>query len=312
MSSSKRAPFRTELQLLFVVLVWGLNFSVMKIILDLIHPHVANILRIITAGAALIILYRMELQKAGGGFFDPVKKYPWEIFRLGVVGWVLYQIAFVVGLDHTTAGSAAIIMTSLPLWTALLAYLMRIEKLSPLMWTGLFVSMTGTAIVVLSGDQKIGVGTEYLLGNLIVLSASILWSLYTVLNKKLVHIISPLGLTTHALLVSVPFLLAISIPYWAEVQWALIDWKIWLLIIFSGSLSTGIAIFLWNNAVKKIGPSHTAVFQNIVPFVAVIGSFFILGDEILIGQILGGTLTISGLILIRRGRMLVKTETSTP
>jgi len=96
------------------------------------------------------------------------------------------------------------------------------------------------------------------------------------------------------------------------VEWSRITINIWLLIIFSGSLSTGVAIFLWNDAVRELGPSHTAVFQNIVPFIAVISSFYILGDEILPGQLIGGTLTISGLLLIRRGRRNARSETPMP
>jgi len=312
MSAQTRHPFRTELQLISVVIVWGLNFAVMKIVLSVMHPHVVNVFRMLTAGVALAVLYAFRQRKRGERFFAPLISHPREFIRLGIVGWVLYQVAIVVGLNNTTAGSAAIIMTSLPLWTALLAYFMGIERLSKLVWTGLFVSMTGTAIVVLAGDQKIGIGSEYLLGNLIVLTASILWSLYTVLNKKIVHEISPLGLTVHALIVALPFIGLISVPFWNDVDWSRVTIDIWLLIIFSGSLSTGVAIFLWNDAVRTLGPSHTAVFQNIVPFVAVISSFYILGNEILLGQIIGGTLTISGLLLIRRGRRNTRIETPVP
>jgi len=168
MSTKTRHPFRTELQLMLVVIVWGLNFSVMKIVLSVMHPHVVNVFRMLTAGAALAVLYAVQQRKRGLHFFAPLVSHPREIIRLGFIGWVLYQVAFVVGLNHTTAGSAAIIMTSLPLWTALLAFFMGIERLSKLVWTGLFVSMTGTAIVVLAGNQKIGLGSEFLLGNLIV------------------------------------------------------------------------------------------------------------------------------------------------
>ena len=288
--------------LLFVVTVWGTNFVVMKVILEVMHPHVVNVFRIISAGLALLYLHHRRQRDMGQTFFQPLREYPVELVTIGVLGWFMYQIAFIVGLDNTTAGTAAIIMASLPLWTALISVMLRVERLTHVGWLGIVVTMVGTGMVILSGDATVSVGGEYLFGNLIMLSAALLWGLNTVLTRRLVHRVSPVGITILALLVSLPLLSAVSIPYWSEVMWDRVDWVIWAAIIFSGSLSTGLAIVLWNAAVKKVGASHTAAFQNLVPIIALITSYLILHEQILPWQIIGGSFTILGLVIMRKGR----------
>jgi len=294
--------WKSEIQLLAVVTVWGTNFVVMKLVLAVMNPNVMNVFRIMASGSVLAYVHHLRQRSTGEGFFDPMRRYPFEIIRIGVVGWFFYQMAFILGLDHTAAGSAAILMATLPLWTALLALAMRVERLNRIMWLGIFICISGTIIVVLSGSQKITLGSEYLLGNLIMLAAAFLWGANTVFTKSLVERVTPVGIAVLGLIVSFPLLCLVSIPYWGDVDWERVTWLTWLAIIFSGSMSTGIAIVFWNNAVKKMGASHTAAYQNMVPLVALVASFFVLGEDILVGQLVGGSLTIGGLIVMRRGR----------
>ncbi|MCH8122533.1 MAG: DMT family transporter [Bacteroidetes bacterium] len=310
MNQSFLSHWKSEAKLVFVVTVWGSNFVVIKLVLDVMHPHVMNIFRILSAGLFLGYAHHTRQKSLGQGFFEPVKQYPFELIRIGLIGWVFYQIAFIVGLNHTTAGSAAIIMASLPLWTALLSALLLKERLNRVMWVGLVLSISGTFVVVLSGNQNVDLGSEYLLGNLVILLAALLWGVNTVYTKSLVDRVTPIGITMLGLLVSIPFLAAVSIPYWDLVEWERINWLVWVAILFSGGLSTGIAIVLWNGAVKIMGPSHTAAFQNLVPVVALITALVVLDEAILFAQIIGVTLTIGGLFVMRRGRESERTQVS--
>ena len=310
LNQSFLSHWKSEAKLVFVVTVWGSNFVVIKLVLDVMHPHVMNIFRILSAGLFLGYAHHTRQKSLGQGFFEPVKQYPFELIRIGLIGWVFYQIAFIVGLNHTTAGSAAIIMASLPLWTALLSALLLKERLNRVMWLGLVLSISGTFVVVLSGNQNVDLGSEYLLGNLVILLAALLWGVNTVYTKSLVDRVTPIGITMLGLLVSIPFLAAVSIPYWDLVEWERINWLVWVAILFSGGLSTGIAIVLWNGAVKIMGPSHTAAFQNLVPVVALITALVVLDEAILFAQIIGVTLTIGGLFVMRRGRESERTQVS--
>lgn len=300
--------YKIELTLLLVVTIWGTNFVLVKYILNFMHPHIMNVFRIISAGVVLSVLHGRRQKSLGQSFFEPLIRYPREIITIAVVGWWFYQMAFIIGLDNTSAGTAALIMASLPLWTALLSIVFGLERLTLTGWAGIAVTMAGTAVVVLSGGKTVELNSTYLIGNLIMLSATMLWSLNTVLTRKLVDRVTPVGITFLALIISIPLLALVSIPYWESVRWGEIHYLIWVAIFFSGSMSTGIAIVMWNYAIKTVGASHASAFQNLVPVIALIASFLVLDERIVQGQIIGGASTITGLLIMRRGRARKKRE----
>jgi len=293
---------RSELELLAVVLFWGLNFVVVKLVLVVMHPHVMNLFRLLGAATVLSIVHRRRIGSFKRPFWEPLMADKWALIRLSLIGWVLYQAAFITGLDYTSAGNGAIIMSSAPIWTALLSLVLGTETLSPKAWTGLLVSIMGTATVVAFGSAEIDLSSELLVGNLLILGAAMLWGSYTALIRPVVSKHSPLSLTVIALLLCLPPLALLAIPFWSETDWDRMSAAYWFAVFFSGALSTGIAIVFWNNAVRSLGASHTAAFGNLVPLVALVSGYLILGDPILPAQILGGTLIIGGLVLMRWAR----------
>lgn len=290
--------YRDDAALLFVVLVWGINFPVIKVALAVMHPHVVNIFRFLVSAAVLGGLYAGRSSTWRAGFFAPLRTHARQIILLGLLGYVVYQISFIMGVNRTTAGSAALIMASAPLWTAVLSRLAGYERLSYTAWAGLLVSLVGTGLVVATGAEPALRGS--LVGNLLMLAAAILWGAYTAFNKSVVHDISPTGATFFGILVALPFLLGIGSPYLDTVNWPGVSWWVWGAIVFSGGLSTGIAFAIWNTAVKHVGASHTAVYSNLVPFVALIGGVVVLGETVSWIQIAGGGLIIAGLVMMRR------------
>lgn len=307
MSSALLSRWRGELELLSVVLMWGLNFPVMKIILRVMDPLVLNVFRILAAGLVLSYIYYRRCGGSWAVMTAPYRTHGWLLLRLGFVGWIAYQVAFIEGLNMTTAGNGALIMGSAPLWTALVAWATGVEKLRVLSWIGLLVSIVGTAAVVIFGTATIDFGGDVMIGNLVILGAAFLWGTYTALTRPLVNHMTPTALTVLALLPALPVLVLLALPFVSTVAWSSILWWHWVLIFLSGSLSTGIAIVLWNRGIRTIGASHTAAFGNLPPFVALFSGYFMLGDPVLPGQLVGGVLIIGGLVLMRRARATPRT-----
>ena len=77
-------------------------------------------------------------------------------------------------------------------------------------------------------------------------------------------------------------------------------------ILYSGVFSTGLAYAMWNLGVKQLGASHAAVFQNLVPLVALLCSWYFLDERVTPIQIFGGTMIIAGLFVVPRNRQSVK------
>lgn len=297
--SDESISWKYDALLLFVVGIWGLNFPILKGALSAMHPHVLNLFRFTVSALVLGGLYVYRQRRAGESIWAPLRTHARQIVTLGLVGYLFYQFCFIVGIDHTTAGNAALLMASAPLWTAALGHLFRLDHLRPAAWLGLLLSLAGTGVVVVAGSQAITFSNDMFLGNMLMLLAAMLWGSYTAFNKRTLHAVSPIGLTFLGLLFAFPFLAGLSVPYFDDVAWDRVDTGIWLAILYSGGLSTGLAVAFWNVGVKAVGPSNTAVYGNLVPLLALVSSAWILGEAVSLAQILGGTLIVGGLLLMR-------------
>ena len=87
----------------------------------------------------------------------------------------LYQILFAIGMDRTTAGNTALIMSSMPMWIAIFSFFILREKLG-LAWLGLIVTFVGTIVVTIQ-KGNFSLASENLVGNALILLAALAWSI---------------------------------------------------------------------------------------------------------------------------------------
>ena len=262
---------------------------------------VVNVFRFLVSASVLGVIYWMRTRREHS-FFAPLLANGRRIVGLGLLGYVLYQVLFILGLHHTTSGSAALVMASSPLWTALLSDRLNYDYLPSSSWWALLLSLVGTGIVVVAGPQAVDLSDSSLLGNALMLGAAVAWGVYTTLNKPVLQDVSPTGLTFFGLAAALPALAALAWPFMDAVAWHRVDAGVWTAIVFSGAFSTGVAYVIWNTAVRSMGPSYTAVYNNLVPFVALITGFLFLGEAITWVQVVGGLLIIGGLVIMRRSK----------
>ncbi len=294
---------RSDLALLLTVLIWGLNFPIIKVALVPMPPFVVNALRFAASAAVLGALHAWETRGRPGAFLAPLREHPWTVVGLGLLGYVGYQLLFIVGVDATSAGSAALIIASAPVWTAVLAQLLGVERLPLPAWGGLGLSLLGTVLVILAGVGAAAFSEDTLFGNVLMLGSAVAWAAYTVLSRPLLGTgISATGLAFFGIAVSLPILWGLGLYDLGGVDWSGVDWKVWGALLFSGALSTGLAYGFWNAAVQRVGPSQTAIYSNLVPVVALASGALLLGEPVTPFQLLGGALILGGLFLMRRAR----------
>ena len=265
------------------------------------HPLTVNLFRFTVASSVLSALWLRRSRRLSEPVWRVWKTHKWKIIGLGLIGHAGYQVLFILGIKATTAGNAALIISSSPIWTALLARLLGIDRLSLWQYFALLVSFLGVSVVILGGEYDLTFSDTAFLGNMLLLAGAMLWATYTALNKPLLTSGVPaLGLTFFSVLVAMPIFILLGLATVAETNWEAVTPTVWIALLFSGGLSTGVAYALWTYAVREVGPSQTAAFQNLVPFVALFAALFLLSEPIRVPQISGGLLIIGGLITMRR------------
>ena len=77
-----------------------------------------------------------------------------------------------------------------------------------------------------------------------------------------------------------------------------------LCILYSGILSTGLALAMWSYGVKHAGAAQATMFQNLSPIVAIVAAWLWRGEGISNAQVVGGVMIIGGLIIMRHSRRM--------
>lgn len=284
--------------LLLTAAVWGINILVFKHVDRGNDLFSFNALRLVLALTTLTVLTVAEMLIWPAT--KPKSGIPWfRVFFFSVLNGLLYLLIFVNAVPMTTAGNIALILASLPMWTALISLVMLKERLPTVTWIGLIVTFMGT-IIVTTGE--VSLSSHYFVGNMLMLIATICWAGATVVSKPIMTSLTPLQLATISSWLTVPIHVLIAMKGIPSAVEKLSSPGFFWAVVYSGVCSTGIAYATWNAGVRMVGASHAAVFQNVVTLVAVLGGWLALGEELMLAQILGGVLTVAGLFLMRRGR----------
>lgn len=285
-----------DIALLGVVLMWGINIPVMKHGVGLMDRLGFNALRLTLSAIVLGIMVLMEPRKR-------VEGTPWhKVLMVAVLSGFIYQLTFAIGIEKTLGGNTALILSLTPMWTALIALLFGIEKLRKLAVAGLVLTCIGGGVVAFA-PTKMNLGADYFEGNMLILTASFMWAVASVLSKPLFQYVTPTTLAFLSASVTLPAHYAVAggeIMNSLEVVRS--DQTALRCVVYSGLFSTGFAYALWNYGVRNVGPSHASIYQNLVPIIALTSGWVILNEVIGGTQLAGGLLILGGLILMRRGR----------
>jgi drug/metabolite transporter (DMT)-like permease len=170
---------------LVTVFFWGSAFAAIRAGLHSYSPAHLAVLRFLSASAALVIyalLRRMRL--------PALRDLP-KVFLLGLLGFAFYNIALNYGELAIASGPAAVLIQTLPIWTALAATVFLHERLPGLGWAGIVVSFSGVVVIGLGKDSGFGLNG----GAGLILLASVSASAYNIIQKTM---LAPLGSATRA------------------------------------------------------------------------------------------------------------------
>ncbi len=264
-----------DLFLLGVVVVWGVNFSVLKFALAEMSPLAFNGLRFLLASSTMLILTRV----LEGDLRVRRHDLP-RLALIGLIGHTAYQLFFITGLNYTQAGHSALILGLTPVFVALIGLGMGIERVRPRVWVGIWLSFSGIVLVTSGAGDGLRLGGPTLQGDLLTVAATLCWASYTVLAQPLLRRYSPLKLTALTMALGTGPLLVVSVPAWMAQDWGRVTGIGWLALLYSYSLAIVGAYTVWYVSVQRVGSARTAVFSNLVPVVGLIAAWLMRGETL--------------------------------
>jgi len=292
--------------LVLMVLVWGVNYSVLKRAFLEIAPTVFNTLRLVLASAVFLVAIRATRRWAAGTtsplaavFHTPHALSGRDrlmLVWLGFVGHFLYQLCFVGGLARTTASNGALIFGTTPVVVALTSAALGRERVGALHWVGAALSATGIYFVV--GHQP-SMGGATWRGDLLIGLGVLCWTAYTIGGSGLMSRHSPLFVTGMTMAIgTVPYAL-LSLPAFFTVDWHALSATVWWSLVFAGLGAFCFAYLVWYVAVQRLGPARTSIYSNAIPLVGMLVAVVILGEPLSGAKIIGAAAVLTGVFLTR-------------
>ncbi len=274
---------------IITIVFWSLAYVLTKLALQYFTPFSLGFLRYFIASCTLLIIARFTRMKP-----PHVKDLPYFILA-GALGFFIYMITFNLGQKTVTASTASIVISTVPVLTALLSRFVDKEKLSLLQWLAIAIEFIGVAVLTLMhGFVSINIGLLWLF------LAALALSLYNLLQRKLTKKYTALQASAYSIFFGT-LLLAVFLPASAREVFnvPVIQW-VYLLIL--GVFSSAVAYVAWSRAFAKAKrTSQVSNYMFITPFLASLFGFLLAGELPESSTLIGGGIILLGVFIFNFG-----------
>ncbi len=275
---------------IFIIVVWGINWTVTKFIVLSIPPFWSNTIRSLIAAIALLIL-----QLAMRQCIIPKKRDVPAILIVSVFHMTIFASLMAVGLQYASVGRSAILGYTTPLWVTPAAIFFLREPLNKLRILGVFMGIAGVLVLFAPALKKLTFGPE-LFGNVLLLVASFSWAITIVGIKVVQWHATPFQLVFWQLLVATLLSAVIALYMEGVPRIAFNSALIWQLI-YSGILGTAFGFWAMTVVNRHLPAVVTSLGLLATPIVAIAFSLWFLGQKIDLSLIVSGALITVGIAL---------------
>lgn len=283
-----------EGSLFLVAIIWALNFSVIKSSLTEIDPLSFNGLRFIFAAAIIWVALLWKRQRLS------IPRKDWlPLLGMGLLGNLVYQGLFIIGIDYTQAANAAVMLGTIPIWVALFSHLFSLERMNMYKTAGVVFAFAGIFFIIKGGREGFSMDSDTFIGDIIILLSAVVWGGFTILSKPFLSRYTPIQFSTIMSTIGCIVLFLIGLPNMTAIDWTSVSYAAYGGVIYSGLLSIGAAYIIWNYGLQVVGAVHTATYQNLVPVFGLVFGVVLLSEELSILQYSGSALVIAGIVLAR-------------
>lgn len=293
------------LMLVATMALWGGTWPVGRVVSASVNPWTAALLRFAMAGGTLMLIC---IQQGGIRVLRIRPALFPQLFLLGASGIFGYSFLFFTGLQTTDASRAGLIVGCIPACIALCAALIARRWPSPLAIGGILISLLGVSIVISRGNPLILLRGDVRHGDLMILGCVFCWTAYTLLARRVMLELPPLVAVTWSCLTGTALILPFAIHAGFMQEIRQIDGTVWAGLVYLGVPATSLAYCGYYHAIRRIGGVSTGIFINLVPLFALLFGWLFLGEILHAGELAGGMLVISGVIIAMRANTLRKTR----
>jgi drug/metabolite transporter (DMT)-like permease len=280
----------------FVVVAWGLNWVVMKVIVEQVTPLWAVAIRTIMAAAVLV-----PALLASGQFVVPRRGDVPIIVVISVFHMVIFAALMTAGLKYVPVGRSIVLGYTTPLWVAPASWLLLDEAMPPRRIVGILLGLAGLAFMFNPGSFDWH-DHSALFGNGLLLLSALAWSVSILYTRVHRWISTPFQLVLWEAVLAAAILTVLASLFEGVPRMA---WNAKLAVAFGYSGVVGTALGFWAMAVvnRHVPATTTSLGVLATPVVGLAISALFLGEPLDIGLIASTAMILSGIAIGTIGPM---------
>ncbi|HTK72648.1 MAG TPA: DMT family transporter [Croceibacterium sp.] len=296
MSADSR-QFRAFALLALVMVLWAGNSIVGRAVRHDVAPLTLAFVRWAGASAILLPFAWRGLRREW-----PAVRAAWKpIVLLGLLGVGAFNALLYSGLQYTTATNGLLLQAAIPACVVVFDRLFFGVRSPPLQNLGVVSSILGVAAIVFAGDPAQALRLHFGLGDVLILIAVVVWSLYTVLLRLKPAISAASFLATTFLIGA----LAMA-PFFADdlISGERIAFTPGVIGAFAyvAVLPSIVSYFIFNSATEIVGPARAGLAITLMPIFGAFLSAALLGEKLHRYHFVGMVLILLGIVLSLAGR----------
>ena len=294
--------FRDWALLLICNLIWASQFVMVKLVQEQMGPVFATFFPMTIATVALIPIVRREMKRGGKAAQAPIPtKDVLEFILIGVFGQVVAQLFITWGVRWSLASNAALLMLTLPVATAVMAFFFLDERMTKVRWISFILAIAG--VLECSGIDWKGLNFSsgrFVVGNLMIFLSINGSAFYNAYSKKLLRRYSPLRVLLYSYYAVFVFLLPITV--YAEPSGfrnlAHYTGTVWFGLFALAFLMYFLSMVIFLNVLSRLDATQAALSNYLIPFFGVLIAAIVLHERLTRYMILGGILVLASTLLV--------------
>ncbi|MEK4038116.1 DMT family transporter [Paenibacillus sp. FSL L8-0493] len=278
---------KSMILLIFLVIVWGINWPISKIALDYAPPLLFAGIRTVVGGIILILI---ALPKVKELHFKQL----WPIYLISAVLSIVFYYGFqTIGLQYVPAGLFSSIVFLQPVLLGIFSWLWLGESMYGLKMAGLLLGFLGVASLSIGGIN----GSISIWGIVLALASALSWALGTIYMKRNAVRVDMLWMTAMQITIGGIILLlsGSATEKWSDITWSgtfIVD------TLFIAIFVIALGWLIYFKLINEGEAGKVGSFTFLIPLISIATSVVFLKEQITINLVIGLLLIVSSIVLV--------------
>ncbi|MCX6826470.1 MAG: DMT family transporter [candidate division Zixibacteria bacterium] len=278
--------------LLVAVLFWGFSYIAIKVSLKYLTPVELIAARFVLGGLTLLAIIwfkRLSLNFRG--------QFKYLLLAAAILFMHFWVMA--TGMETTTATNTAWILTTAPIFIAILSFFILKEQFGLYQIIGVILATIGVLLLVSKGNLK---SLDWIssTGDWIVLGSCVTWAFYTIVTRRITRELNPLVATFWMIAIAGVIVIPCALLVKGSTAYSHMAPDGIIAVVFLGIGCLAISFWSWSEGLSKKPAGEVGIYLYLEPLFTMSGAAVLLGEPITIWIILGAFFIVSAVYVSER------------